>query len=155
MDSSAPIRIELVQQADYRFAAHFAPDTIAVLITDEGAPVGAGAGPSPVQLLGTAVGNCLAASLVFAMRKYKNEPGPLRVEIAVHEGRNAQRRLRVTHIAVDLHLGIGAGQVQMLDRILAQFEDFCVVTQSVRAAIPVNVRVFDREQVLLLAPPPT
>ena len=31
----------------------------------------------------------------------------------------------------------------MLERALAQFEDFCVVTQSVRAAFPVDVRVLD------------
>ena len=33
--------------------------------------------------------------------------------------------------------------------ILDQFEEFCVVTQSVRAAIPVDLRVFDVEGVLL------
>lgn len=153
MDSRAPIRIELVQQADYRFAVHFEPAGIAPLITDEGAPVGASAGPSPVQLLGTAVANCLAASLVFAMRKYKNEPDPVRVLVRVAQGRNAQGRLRVTHIAVDLHLGVAADQVRMLDRILAQFEEFCVVTQSVRAAIPVDVCVFDRNHAVLLQPP--
>jgi hypothetical protein len=37
----------------------------------------------------------------------------------------------------------------MLDRILAQFEDFCVVTQSVRTAIPVDVRVLDNAQTVL------
>ena len=32
----------------------------------------------------------------------------------------------------------------MLDRILGQFEDFCIVTQSIRAAVPVDVRVLDK-----------
>ena len=35
------------------------------------------------------------------------------------------------------------------DRILAQFEDFCVVTQSVRESIPVSVRVLDVTGALL------
>ena len=149
MDSEGEIKIELRQEADYRFAVHFENPAIPPLITDEGAPIGADAGPSPTQLLGTAVANCLAASLLFAMRKYKNEPGPLRVVASLHLVRNEQRRLRVGRIGVDLHLAVAAAQVQMLDRILAQFEDFCVVTQSVRTAIPVDVRVLDNAQTVL------
>jgi hypothetical protein len=37
----------------------------------------------------------------------------------------------------------------MAERILEQFEDFCVVTQSVRAAIPVTVQVLDRDSIVL------
>jgi organic hydroperoxide reductase OsmC/OhrA len=149
MDAEGEFHIELRQQADYRFEVHFDKPGIPVLITDEGAPVGAGAGPSPSQLMGTAVANCLAASLLFAMRKYKNEPGPLRVVATVRMVRNENRRLRIGGIDVELQLGIPAAEVQMLDRVLAQFEDFCVVTQSVRAAIPVTVRVMDNAQTAL------
>jgi organic hydroperoxide reductase OsmC/OhrA len=151
MDAEGEFHIELRQQADYRFEVHFDKPGIPVLVTDEGAPVGAGAGPSPSpsQLMGTAVANCLAASLLFAMRKYKNDPSPLRVMATVRMVRNENRRLRIGNIDVDLQLGIAAADVQMLDRILAQFEDFCVVTQSVRAAIPVTVRVVDSAQTLL------
>jgi|SRR5450631_1100938 organic hydroperoxide reductase OsmC/OhrA len=143
MDTDAGFRIELRQQADYRFEVHFDDGAVPVLVTDEAAPLGADAGPSPSRLLVTAVANCLAASLVFAMRKHHNEPGPLRVDAAAQMTRNAQGRLRIGRIGVDLHLALPAADVRMLDRILAQFEDFCVVTQSVRAAIPVDVRVLD------------
>jgi hypothetical protein len=34
-----------------------------------------------------------------------------------------------------------------LERVLGQFEDFCIVTQSVRAGIAVDVRVVDAEGV--------
>lgn len=142
-------QIELFLQADYRFEVHFAKPSIPVLITDEDAPIGADAGPSPGQLLGAAVANCLAASLAFALRKFKNEPGALRAQATVRLGRNEQKRLRIVHIAVDLYLPMLAANVQMLDRILAQFEDFCIVTQSVRAAIPIDVRVIDRAGALL------
>jgi organic hydroperoxide reductase OsmC/OhrA len=152
MDVEGEFRLELELQADYRFAVHFPNPAVPVLITDEGAPIGADAGPSPSHLLGTAVANCLAASLLFAMRKYKNAPGALRAVVTVRMVRNEARRLRIGHIGVDLHLGVAASQVQMLDRILAQFEDFCVVTQSVRAAIPVDVRVLDSAQTVVLEP---
>ena len=137
-------RIELVQQSDYRFEARFDNPAIAPLITDEAAPLGGDAGPSPVRLLAVAVAHCLAASLLFAMRKFKNDPGPLRAVATVHMVRNTQNRLRVGRIAVDLHLGTSASVLATLDRILGQFEEFCVVTQSVRLAFPVDVRVLDK-----------
>lgn len=135
--------IELVQQADYRFEAHFDNPALPPLVTDEAAPLGGDAGPNPSRLLGTAVANCLAASLLFSLRKFKNQPEPLRAVATVQIARNADKRLRITHIGVDLHLGVAASALSMLDRVLAQFEEFCVVTQSVRAGIPVDVRVID------------
>jgi organic hydroperoxide reductase OsmC/OhrA len=152
MDTEGEFPIELVQQADYRFAVHFANPAIPILVTDEGPPVGGEAGPSPSQLLGTAVANCLAASLLFALRKYKNEPSQLRAAARVRIARNEQKRLRIGGIAVDLHLGMHGADIKMLERILAQFEDFCVVTQSVRVAIPVDVRVFDLVGAVLKGP---
>ena len=137
--------IELRQQADYRFEVRFDNPSIAPLITDETAPLGGDAGPNPSRLLGAAVANCLAASLLFAMRKFKNAPEPLRAVAAVRVVRNDQKRLRIGRIAVDLHLGVAADKLVQLDRVLGQFEEFCVVTQSVRAGIEVDVRVLDRE----------
>ena len=143
------IRIELVRQSDYRFEARFDDPGIPMLLTDEPAPLGGNAGPNPSRLLAVAVANCLAASLLFAMRKFKNDPGALRAVATVQMARNPQNRLRVGRIAVDLHLGTDASEVPMLDRILGQFEDFCVVTQSVRPAFPVDVRVLDKTGAIL------
>jgi len=142
-------RIELVQLADYRFEVRFDNPAVPTLITDELAPLGSDAGPSPSRLLATAVANCLAASLLFALRKFKNEAGPLRVTAAVSMIRNAQSRLRVGRIAVDLHLGVLGSEISMLDRILGQFEDFCIVTQSIRTAVRVDVRVLDKTGAVL------
>jgi hypothetical protein len=44
---------------------------------------------------------------------------------------------------VTIQLGVTWASLKQPGRVLAQFEDFCVVTQSVRAAIPVAVRVLD------------
>lgn len=143
------IQIKLVQQADFRFAADFGSAAIPALITDEPAPLGSGQGPNPEQMLGAAVANCLSASLLFAMRKFKNDPSPLQAAATVNPVRNSQNRMRIGSIAVDLRLGVAASSITSLDRILAQFEDFCVVTQSVRTAIPVAVRVMDVDGALL------
>jgi uncharacterized OsmC-like protein len=144
--------IDLLQQADYRFEARFDDPALPPLVTDEPAPLGAGAGPNPARLLGTAVANCLAASLLFSLRKFRNQVEPLRAVATVSMVRNAQNRLRIGRIGVDLHLAGPAAEVKSLERVLGQFEDFCVVTQSVRAGITVDVRVLDRHGSVLALP---
>jgi organic hydroperoxide reductase OsmC/OhrA len=141
--------IELFQQSNYQFEVRFDNPAVPVLVTDESAPLGSDAGPNPARLLATAVANCLAASLLFSMRKFKNEPGPLRATATVTMGRNEQNRLRIAGIAVNLHLGVNADAVSMLDRILGQFEEFCTVTQSIRTAVPVTVTVSDAAGLML------
>jgi uncharacterized OsmC-like protein len=140
---SDAFNVELTQQADYRFVARFDNPAIPALLTDEPAPLGHDAGPNPARLLAVAIANCLAASLLFALRKFRNEPAPLRAEARMRLVRNAQNRWRVGVVQVDLHLGVPAAGLKQLERALAQFEDFCIVTQSLRASFPVDVRVFD------------
>jgi organic hydroperoxide reductase OsmC/OhrA len=141
--------VELVQLADFRFEARFDAPSIPPLVTDEPPPLGGGTGPNPARLLAAAVANCLAASLLFAMRKFGNRADPLHATATATLARNGLGRWRVARIAVDLHLGAAAGDLKNLQRVLGQFEDFCVVTQSVRAAFPVDVRVFDSAGSLL------
>jgi uncharacterized OsmC-like protein len=136
------VRVGLRQQQDYQFQIDFGPG-IAPLTGDEPAPMGQGAGPSPVQLLAAAVGNCLSDSLLFALRKYKQQPEPIRCEVTAQVGRNEQGRLRVLELKAVLTLGVPAAELQHLDRVLSQFEAFCTVTQSVGQGIPVKVEVMD------------
>jgi uncharacterized OsmC-like protein len=140
--------VRLVQRQDYQFTMQFggaAPDWLA----DEPPPLGKGEGPSPVQLLAAAVGNCLSDSLLFALRKYKQSPEPIRCEVTADVGRNPENRLRVLGMQVTLTLGVAAGSLQHLDRVLEQFEAFCTVTQSVGAAIPITVHVHDADGAVL------
>ena len=134
--------VRLVQRHDYQFDNHFG-ERLPPLRSDEPAPLGHGEGPEPVQLLAAAVGNCLAASLLFALRKFKQSPEPIEATVTAEVRRNAQSRLRVRHMAARLVLGVPAEALQHLDRVLAGFEAFCTVTESVRAAFPVDVEVFD------------
>ncbi|CAN5167688.1 hypothetical protein BH10PSE16_BH10PSE16_29520 [soil metagenome] len=140
--SENSITVELTQQHDYRFDIHFA-DAIPVLTSDEPAPLGTGQGPSPVQLLCAAVGNCLSDSLLFALRKFKQAPEPLRCTVQADVGRNAEGRMRVLKMLATLHLGVPAAQLEHLERVLTQFEAYCTVTQSISQSIPVTLQVFD------------
>lgn len=133
---------------DYRCEARF-DDGAPTLITDEPPPVGGGQGPSPVQLLLAAVANCLLDSLLFALRKFKQDAEPLQCHASAEIGRNAQGRLRVLAIEVRLQLDKPAQELMHLPRILGQFEAFCTVSQSVALGIPVHVQVSDRTGLVL------
>jgi len=142
--SSEHVTVRLAQRHDYQFAVAFGAD-VPALLGDEPPPLGQGAGPSPIQLLASAVGNCLSSSLLFALRKFKQKPEPLAAEVTAEVGRNAENRLRVLAIRARLTLGVPGGTLEHLDRVLGQFEQFCTVTQSVAAGIPVTVQVFDSQ----------
>ena len=142
------ITVYLQQQSDYRFEIHF-DDNIPVLTSDEPAPLGTGTGPSPVQLLCAAVGNCLSDSLLFAFRKFKQAPEPIYCEVQAQLGRNEQGRARVLKIAAKMKLGVAAAQLENVERVLSQFEEFCTVSQSVGQGIPIHTRVLDVHGVVL------
>lgn len=146
--SDGSVSVRLVQAQDYRFDVDFGAGVPALRV-DEPPPLGQGSGPSPVQMLAAAVGNCLSASLLFALRKFKQSPEPITAEVTAEVGRNAEGRLRVLGMQVRLTLGVPAAALQHLDRVLAGFEAYCTVTQSVAAAFPVTVSVVDAEGVAL------
>jgi uncharacterized OsmC-like protein len=140
--SETTIHVQLKQKQDYQFDIHFG-GAVPVIMGDEPAPLGAGQGPSPVQLLAAAVGNCLSDSLLFALRKFKQAPEPITCDVTAEVGRNAEERMRVLGIRAVLTVGVPAASLEHLDRVLSQFESYCTVTQSVGQGIPVSVQVFD------------
>lgn len=147
MADNDEIRVLLEQEGPYAFKVSFDDAAIAALHTDEPAPLGSGSGPNPSALLLAGVANCLGASLVFALRKFRNEPGSIRVEISARKERNAQGRWRIPRAQVTLTLADHVAQLEHFERALAQFEQFCIVTQSVREGIAVDVRVVDADGV--------
>jgi uncharacterized OsmC-like protein len=142
MSEGAEISVTVIQQRDYQFLVDFG-ETIPRLLADEPTPIGSGQGPSPSQLLLAAVANCMSASLFFALKKFKQDSGGMRATASARVGRNAANRLRIQEIALTIRLGKSGAAIERLDRILAQFEDFCTVSQSVRQGIPLVVAVED------------
>ncbi len=140
MSDHSQFSLKLSLLNDYQFLVDFGD--MGQLHTDEPAPLGSGDGPNPSRLLGAAIANCLAASLLFAIRKFKEDPGTLTVDVS-GEMERQNGRLRISSVKVNLHLGNESAAIPHIQRALAQFEDFCVVTQSVRQGIPVAVEVFD------------
>jgi len=147
MNDTAPT-VSLTQVHDYQFELDFG-GTVPKLLADEPEPLGNGEGPSPIQLLASSVGSCLSASLLFALRKFKQQPGPMGCRVEAELGRNAEGRLRVLSMTVRMTIGVPAHTLQHLDRVLGSFENYCTVTQSLVPAIAVHLAVFDSDGICL------
>ena len=145
MSEQDTIRLHLEQDTAYGFRIRFDDAAIPELLSDEPPPLGEGRGPNPSALLLAGVANCLGASLLFALRKFKNAPGPIRAEITGRKQRNAEGRWRIPRAEVTITLSDKAADLGNFERVMAQFEEFCIVTQSVREGIAVDVTVIDAD----------
>jgi uncharacterized OsmC-like protein len=142
MAADSRTAIAHVQLVDgYRFTATFPDVPGADAITlDEAAPLGTGTGPTPAGLLAAAIGGCLSASLTLCLNKAHLEPDAVNARAAARIARNESGRLRIEGIDVEL-TACFAGDQGRFDRCKALYEDFCIVTESVRRGIPVNVHL--------------
>ena len=120
---------------------NFDAGSIPLLAIDEPPPLGTSRGPNPVRLLGAAVGGCLGASLLFCLRKARVEVHDLRTIVEGTLSRNDTGRLRVASIRVKLVPTIGDSECAGLERCAELFEDYCIVTESVREGIEIAVEV--------------
>ena len=137
--SQSTIRMEQVE--DYEFRIRFGAEGLPDLIMDEAPPVGRLRGPSPSRLLAAAIGNCLCASLLYCARRARVELGPIEAEVRMQMVRNEEKRLRVGRVEVVIEPHLPEAQREKARRCLEIFEDFCVVTQSVRQGMDVSVEV--------------
>ena len=96
--------------------------------------------------MAAAAGNCLAASLLFCLQKSRASVGGMKANVAAHVGRNEAGRMRISHIDVELESELGDADLEKLERCSGLFEDFCVVTQSLRSGVPLNVTLTRRER---------
>lgn len=133
--------IALDLKENYRFGVRYDLPTVPPLEVDETPPIGEGAGPSPSRMLATAVAHCLASSALYCLRKARVPVQGMRVVAHGRLVRNEKGRLRMGGISVELHPQVAEEDLPRMHRCLEIFEDFCVITQSVRAGLPVDVAV--------------
>ena len=141
MSDADRFSLQLELQDDYRFTVSFGTDVVPELTVDELPPLGAGAGPNPVRLLATAVGHCLGASLLYCLKRSRIVVQGLHIAVDGALVRNERGRLRVGSINVTLATDVPEQDRERMSRCLELFEDFCIVTESVRHGIPVTVEV--------------
>lgn len=143
MTEEAKVRsLQLDLTRGYQFDIAFDPEVRAI-VADEPAPLGEGKGWDAARLLGAAVGNCLSASLLFCARKSRVEVQSISTTVDVSIVRNERGRMRVGSLDVRITVGLDEENGQRLTRCATLFEDYCVVTASVRQAFPVRVALVD------------
>jgi organic hydroperoxide reductase OsmC/OhrA len=125
----------------YRFLVDFQQDGVPALLVDEPEPLGAGDGPNAARLLAAAVGNCLSASALFCLRRAHVQVHGMRTSVTASLVRNDQGRLRIGALRVRIDPQVDMADHARIERCLKLFEDYCVVTQSVRAGLDVSVEV--------------
>lgn len=132
-----------IEQVDgYEFRVKLDKPQYAEIAVDEPPPLGKDRAPNAARLLAAAVANCLTASLFFCMSRAGSPPKGIRSEAKVSIVRNDQKRLRIGKVEVVIHPI--DGDPATLEKCLTTFEDFCIVTQSVRQGLDVEVRVEPR-----------
>jgi uncharacterized OsmC-like protein len=137
----AQITITIDQIQDYQFRVTFDKEQYPELLMDEPPPVGHDTGPNPSRLLAASVGNCLTASFLFSARKVRANIESLHTTVKVWYARNEQGRLRLGKIKVEIVPKFDPADAAKIERCIGLFEEYCVVTQSVRRGIDISVAV--------------
>ncbi|MFQ5709765.1 MAG: OsmC family protein [bacterium] len=145
MPENGQFQLTLERVKDYEFNAKFDWEKVAPLLLDEPEPLGKRKGPNAARLLGAAVGNCLSASLLFCLQKAKMNVRGVQTDVTGTMVRNEKGRLRLGKLEVHIRVDIHNRQPQRVSRCIELFEDYCVVTASVRKGVEVTVLVSDTQ----------
>jgi len=140
--SEAPVT-KLSRVDGFQFSVQFDDDARTKLLMDEPEPLGKGAGPNASRVLSAAVGDCLAASLLFCLSKARVEVGSMEVSVQPFVARNEEGYWRVRRMTVKIIPSV-KGDPESVQRCLSIFEKYCVVTGSIRGSIEVEVTVLPR-----------
>lgn len=136
----APLVVTLTREERYRFDVRFEGKPFPSLRVDEATPPGDGTAPNPEAMLAAAVGQCLSSSLLFCLERSHVGAGRVKTSVRPTVARNEKGRWRVEGIDVRIDLALDdPADGPRLERCREIFEDFCVVTESVRRGVPVRV----------------
>jgi organic hydroperoxide reductase OsmC/OhrA len=138
MGADLTITVEL--QKDYKFQVNFGNDWPR-LVMDEPQPLGDNTGPNAVRVVAAAVGNCLSASALYCLRRAHIDVLGMTTTVTANIVRNEKGRLRIGGLVVRIEPVVQDEDIVRMRRCLEIFEDFCVVTESVRNGIDVRVAV--------------
>jgi uncharacterized OsmC-like protein len=142
-ETEKTFQVSLEQIEGYAYTVRFDWSHVDPVVIDEPKPLGGRRGPNASRLVGAAVGHCLSASLLFCLEKAKQQVRNIATDVTGIMQRNDKGRWRIGRLDVRLTLDVASDQPERVRRCLALFEEYCVVTGSVRSGIEVDVTVVD------------
>lgn len=145
MDSERSVSVTLAFESGYRFQVDFEQAGVAPMTMDEPPPLGEAAGPNAARMLAAAVGHCLSASALYCLNKARVPVSGMTTRVRATLARNERGRLRIGGLRVELRPRVAAADRERLGSCLDLFEDYCVVTQSVRSGVEVSIEVAPEE----------
>ncbi|NQT08592.1 OsmC family protein [Candidatus Bathyarchaeota archaeon] len=141
MSDERGFHVSVAREEDFVFKVDFGLDGVGDLIMDEPEPLGGEAGPNASKVLAAAVGNCLCASLMFCLQRSRVEVRGVEASVSGVLARNEGMRWRIKEMSVEVTPDVDDEHRKQLERCVEIFEDFCIVSSSVRQGIPINVKV--------------
>lgn len=145
MSEEGRFTIHLDQLEDYQINVRFDWKHAANLLMDEPPPLGEMKGPNASRMLAAAAANCLSSSLLYCLSKDDPPARSLRTEATCILIRNEKKRLRIGGMQVKLVVNGELADSKRFNRCKTLFEDFCIVSASIREGIPINVSVEDQD----------
>ena len=127
---------------NYEFRVRFDNPSFDEWTMDEPSPLGKDKGPNATRALAAAIGNCLTASFLFCLQRSKLMVDTIRAEVSPTVARNEEGRWRIQHVNVKVHITMTEDDPNRYQRCVDIFENYCIVTSSVRQGIPVDVEIF-------------
>jgi organic hydroperoxide reductase OsmC/OhrA len=143
MSEEGRFTIHLEQLENYQINVRFDWEKAADLLLDEPPPLGGASGPNAARLLAAAAANCLSASLLFCLAKGDPPANSIKAEATCIMVRTEQKRMRVGGMEVKLIVSDELKGSNRFDRCKELFEDFCIVSASIRDGVPIDVAVED------------
>ena len=149
MPEAGKFTIHLQQEEGYAFRVKFDFDKAEHIRMDEPPPLGENNGPNAARLIAAATANCLSASLLFCLAKEEAPDNSIQTEATCTLVRNDKGRLRIGRVDVRITAADALLDTKKRERCMTLFEDFCVVTASLREGIQVGVEVLNEAGELL------
>ncbi|EXJ15739.1 OsmC family protein [Imhoffiella purpurea] len=151
MSEEGRFTIQLEQQEGFQIKVAFDWKRVPDLLMDEPPPLGEQQGPNASRMLAAAAANCLSASLLYCVFKEEPPENCLTAEATCIMVRNERKKLRIGGMEIRLIVADVVKESPRFARCKDLFEDFCVVSASIRQGIPMKVTLVDRQGEVLHA----
>lgn len=132
--------VELAHLDGCRFDARFRTRD-GVLLQEAPTAMGPGHGPEAVSMFVASATYCMASSLNYYLAKARVVPEELSARGHVEMSLTEDMFRRIASLEIDVRIVVTEKERKRLERALERYTQLCIITESLRGAFPVTVRV--------------